>query len=153
MLSELKVLFLCTGNSCRSQIAEAWTRTLHTGRLEAYSAGTAPREIDARAISVMAEVGVDLSGHRPKHLGELAGIPFDLVITVCDRANETCPVFSVATKRIHAGFDDPPRLALGARDEEEVIGIYRRVRDEIRAFVETLPQRLASLTRADVRTE
>jgi arsenate reductase len=147
----LKVLFLCTGNSCRSQMAEAWTRALHGGRFESYSAGTALREIDAQTVRVMAEVGVDLSGHRPKHLAELAGIPFDAVITVCDSANETCPAFPGPTQRIHVGFDDPPRLALAARDEDEAIGIYRRVRDEIRAFVGTLPQRLASRSGADGR--
>ena len=152
MLPKLKVLFLCTGNSCRSQMAEAWTRALHGGRLEPHSAGTAPREIDARAVRVMAEAGVDLHGHRPKHVAELAGIAFDVVITVCDSANETCPVFPGQTKRIHAGFDDPPRLAPGARDEDEAVGIYRRVRNEIRAFVETLPQRLASTSGTNAGT-
>ena len=101
----------------------------------------------------MAEAGVDLSGHRPKHLADLAGVAFDAVITVCDRANETCPVFPGPTKRIHVGFDDPPRLAMVTRDEEEALGIYRRVRDEIRAFVETLPERLASLPSADARIQ
>jgi arsenate reductase len=121
-------------------MAEAWTRTLHGGRIEPYSAGTALRAIDARTIRVMAEAGVDLSGQRPKHLAELAGVVFDAVITVCDSANEACPVFPWPTKRIHAGFDDPPRLAMAARDEDEALGIYRRVRDEIREYVATLPE-------------
>jgi len=144
MLPPLKVLFLCTGNSCRSQMAEAWTRTLHPERFEPHSAGTNPGRLDPRAVQVMAEAGIDMSTHRSKHVRESVGIDFDWVITVCDSANEACPVFPGPTKRIHAGFDDPPRLAVGARDEAEALGVYRKVRDEIRSFVETLPRRLAS---------
>jgi arsenate reductase len=139
VLPKVKVLFLCTGNSCRSQMAEGWARALHPERIEPYSAGTSPGRVDPRAIRVMREAGVDLSGRRSKHLDELAGVPLDWVITVCDRANEACPVFPGAVRRLHAGFDDPPRLAADAGSEDEALGHYRRVRDEIRAFVEGLP--------------
>ncbi len=142
MLQRLNVLFLCTGNSCRSQMAEAWARALHGELLEPFSAGTAPGRLDPRAVRVMAEVGIALSGHRPKHLRELAGQDFDWVVTVCDRAGESCPVFPGRVGRLHAGFDDPPHLAAGATSEDEALGHYRRVRDEIRAFVETLPGRI-----------
>jgi arsenate reductase len=139
VLQKLKVLFLCTGNSCRSQMAEGWARVLHGDRLEPYSAGTAPGRVDPRAIQVMGEAGIDLSGHRSKHLEELVGVDFDWVVTVCDKANESCPIFPGNVHRLHANFDDPPRLAAGAATEVEALGHYRRVRDEIRAFVETLP--------------
>jgi arsenate reductase (thioredoxin) len=146
MLPKLKVLFLCTGNACRSQMAEGWARRLHGDRLEPYSAGIAPARVDPRAILVMREAGVDLSGHRSKHLQELIDVDFDTVVTVCDNANERCPVFPGRIRRLHVGFDDPPRLAAGAADEEAALAHYRRVRDEIRAFVETLPRRLGMRT-------
>jgi len=135
-----RVLFLCTGNSCRSQMAEAWARALHGDAIEARSAGTAPQPLDPRAVRVMREVGIDLTGQRPKHLDELGGAAFDLVVTVCDRAGASCPTFPGAARRIHAGFDDPPALARGCTDEEAALVHYRRVRDEIRAFVERLPR-------------
>ena len=138
MPPKLKLLFLCTGNSCRSQMAEGWARALHGDRLEPYSAGTAPGRVDPRAIQVMREAGVDISGHRSKHLEEFTGVDFDVVVTVCDKANESCPVFPGKVRRLHVGFDDPPRLATGAATEEEALGHYRRVRGEIRAFIETL---------------
>ena len=141
-MRKMKVLFLCTGNSCRSQMAEGWARQLHPALLEPYSAGTAPGRIDPRAVRVMAEVGVDLAGHRSKHLRALRDVPFELVVTVCDRAGETCPVFPGPVRRLHAGFDDPPALAAGALDEDRALAPYRRVRDEIRAFVEALPAHL-----------
>ena len=140
MLPKLKVLFLCTGNSCRSQMAEGWARALHPGILDAYSAGTAPKAIDPRAVEVMREVGIDLSGQRPKGLAAIASIRFDAVVTVCDQANESCPVFPGPTRRIHAEFDDPPRLAAGASTEDERLRSYRRVRDEIKTFVHALPE-------------
>jgi len=139
---KMKILFLCTGNSCRSQMAEGWAQALHGDRIDAYSAGTAPGPVDPRAVRVMWEAGVDISGHRSKHLDTLAGVAFDGVVTVCDRANESCPVFPGSVRRLHAGFEDPPRLAKGARTEEEALGHYRRVRDEIRAFVEGLSGRM-----------
>jgi arsenate reductase (thioredoxin) len=144
MLPKLKVLFLCTGNSCRSQMAEGWARALHGDRIEPYSAGTAPGRVDTRAIRVMGEAGVDLTAQRAKHLNELIGTDFDAVVTVCDRANESCPVFPGHALRLHEGFDDPPRLAAGVASEDEALGFYRRVRDEIRAFVAALPDRIGS---------
>lgn len=137
-----RVLFVCTGNSCRSQMAEAWTRALHGGGVEASSGGTAPQRLDPRAVAAMAEVGIDLASHRAKSLDELDGRAFDLVVTVCDAAREACPVVPGAKRTVHAGFDDPPALAASARSEEEAMAHYRRVRDEIRRFVETLPRAL-----------
>jgi arsenate reductase len=136
---KMRVLFLCTGNSCRSQMAEGWARRLQAGRIGPYSAGIEPHGLDPRAVRVMAEVGVDISGQRAKHVRELAGVEFDLVVTVCGHAHEHCPMFSGRTRVVHVGFDDPPRLAADARTEEQALGHYRRVRDEIRSFIETLP--------------
>ena len=147
MVKKLKVLFLCTGNSCRSQMAEGWARHLKADTIEASSAGIAPHALDPRAVRVMAEAGVDISSQRPKHVDALAGHKFDYVVTVCDDAHEQCPIFPGATRVLHVGFDDPPLLAKGARSEEEALAHYRRVRDEIRAFVETLPGALTE-TRA-----
>ena len=141
-VQKLKVLFLCTGNSCRSQMAEAWTRHLKGDVIEPYSAGIEPRGLDPKAVRVMAEAGVDISDHRSKHVDELKDIPFDYVVTVCDQAHESCPLFPGRTRVIHVGFDDPPRLAKQARDEQEALSHYRRVRDEIRRFIESLPDRL-----------
>lgn len=135
----LKVLFLCTGNSCRSQMAEGWARALRGGVLEPYSAGTQPRGVDPLAVRVMAEAGVDISGQKSKSIGSLTGIPFDYVITMCDDAAEACPFFPGARKTFHKGFDDPPALVRAGATDDEALAIYRRVRDEIRAFVETLP--------------
>jgi arsenate reductase (thioredoxin) len=133
----LKVLFLCTGNSCRSQMAEGWARHLKGDQIEAYSAGIETHGLNPDAVRVMAEVGVDISSQRSKHVGELRGIEFDHVVTVCGHAHESCPVFLGKAKIIHAGFDDPPRLAANAKTEEDRLAPYRRVRDEIRAFIET----------------
>lgn len=141
-MRKLKILFLCTGNSCRSQMAEGFARALKGDVIDPASAGTEPHGMNPLAVKVMAEAGVDLSSHWSKHVDELAGTQFDYVITVCDHANETCPTFSGATKRVHIGFDDPPRLAKDAKSEAEALPHYRRVRDEIRRFVETLPQSL-----------
>lgn len=138
----LKILFLCTGNSCRSQMAEGWARHLKGDQLEAYSAGIETHGLNRRAVKVMAEAGVDISAQRSKHLDALRDIVFDHVITVCDRAHESCPAFPGATKVTHVAFDDPPRLAQEAASEEEALNHYRRVRDEIRDFVETLPEAL-----------
>jgi arsenate reductase len=139
---KLKLLFLCTGNSCRSQMAEGWARTLKSDVIEAYSAGVESHGLNPNAVKVMAEAGVDISGHRSKHVGELKDVPLDVVVTVCDHAHETCPVLPGAPRVVHVGFDDPPRLAREAKTEEEALAIYRRVRDEIRAFVEKLPEGL-----------
>jgi len=134
-----RVLFLCTGNSCRSQMAEGWARHLLGDLIETYSAGIETHGLNPNAVKVMAEAGVDISHHRSKHVDELNGIAFDLVVTVCGHAHEHCPVFPGRTRVIHVGFDDPPKLAGRARTAEEALNCYRRVRDEIRAYVETLP--------------
>ena len=134
-----RVLFLCTGNSCRSQMAEGWARRLKDGVIEPLSAGIVARGLDPRAVQVMAEAGVDLAGQRSKRLDELDTATIDVVVTVCDRARESCPVFPGHARRMHRAFDDPPRLAADARDDAEALVHYRRVRDEIRAFIETLP--------------
>lgn len=139
MLPKLKVLFLCTGNSCRSQMAEGWARHLHGDLIEPFSAGIEPHGLNPRAVRVMAEVGVDISRHRSNHVDELRSMPLDLVVTVCDSARESCPVFPGSVRMIHWSFDDPPRLATGARTEDEALTHYRRVRDEIRDFVDFLP--------------
>ena len=145
MSGKTKILFLCTGNSCRSQMAEGWARHLRGDTVEAYSAGTEPHGMNVRAVRVMAEVGVDISGHHSKHVDELKQVPFDFVITVCDHASESCPIFPGHTQVVHVGFDDPPRLAKEAASEEEALGHYRRVRDEIRKFIEHLEDRLGTM--------
>jgi arsenate reductase len=137
-----RILFLCTGNSCRSQMAEGWARHLKRDIIEPYSAGIDPRGLDSRAVTVMAEAGIDISSYRSKDIISLLDIPFDYVITVCSHADENCPVFPRPLKKIHRGFDDPPRLAADAGSEEEVLNHYRRVRDEIRRFVESIPDSL-----------
>ena len=139
---KLKVLFLCTGNSCRSQMAEGWARALKGGVLEPYSAGLEAHGLNPHAVRVMAEAGVDITAQRSKLVSELEGIAFDVVVTVCGHANENCPVFRGAPRVVHAGFDDPPRLARDAKSPEEALGHYRRVRDEIRSFVAGLPEAL-----------
>ena len=145
----LKILFLCTGNSCRSQMAEGWARTLKGHLLEAHSAGIETHGLNPDAVRVMAEAGVDISGQRSKHVGELKDIDFDYVVTVCGHANEHCPLFPGKTQVVHVGFDDPPRLAAGAKTEEERLAPYRRVRDEIKAFVMGLPDSLPSSDRVE----
>jgi arsenate reductase len=127
-------------------MAEGWARRLRGEVIEAWSAGIETHGLNPRAVQVMAEAGVDISGHRSQHVDELRGIPFDYVITVCDHANESCPLFPGNVKRVHVGFDDPPRLAASARTEEEALGHYRRVRDEIRSYVEQLPEVLKKET-------
>ena len=136
------ILFLCTGNSCRSQIAEGWTNHLRKDEFKAYSAGIAPKGVDSRAVKVMSESGVDISGHASKDIDSLGDIEFDYVVTLCDNANEACPFFPAKTRVLHRGFDDPPKLAEELHDEEEVLHHYRRVRDEIKAFVEDLQNKL-----------
>ncbi|MGH8226052.1 MAG: arsenate reductase ArsC [Gammaproteobacteria bacterium] len=135
-----RILFLCTGNACRSQMAEAWTRHLLGDLFEAHSAGVSPHGLDPRATAVMKEAGVDMSAHYSKSASELLDISFDLVVTMCDNAAQSCPDFTQATRTLHHNFSDPPKLAKGAGTEEEALAAYRRVRDEIRGFVHTLPQ-------------
>ena len=136
---KLKVLFLCTGNSCRSQMAEGWARFLRSDSIEPYSAGISAHGLNPHAVAVMAEAGVDISAQRSKVISELESVEMDCVVTVCAHAHESCPVYRGRARVLHVGFDDPPRLAKTAASPEEALGHYRRVRDEIRAFVETLP--------------
>ncbi len=137
-----KILFLCTGNSCRSQMAEGWARHLKGDVIEPYSAGIEKHGLNEKAVRVMAEAGVDISGQQSRLISELPVQDFDYVVTVCDHAHESCPLFPGTARVVHRGFDDPPRLAAGAASEEEALEHYRRVRDEIRSFVETLPDAL-----------
>ena len=141
-MQKLKVLFLCTSNSCRSQMAEGWARNLKGDVIETYSAGTEPKAVDSRAIRAMAEAGIDISRQRSKSVADLGDLEFDYVITLCDDAQQSCPFFPAKTAIIHHGFDDPPVLARDASDEEEALRHYRRVRDEIKAYVETMPESL-----------
>jgi arsenate reductase len=124
-------------------MAEGWARHLKGDRIEPYSAGIEAHGLNPDAVRVMAEAGVDISGQRSKLVGELGGVAFDYVVTVCDNAHESCPLFPGKAKVIHVGFDDPPRLAAAAKTEAERLAPYRRVRDEIREFVKDLPDALA----------
>lgn len=138
----MTILFLCTGNSCRSQMAEGWARHLKKGEFTAFSAGIERHGLNPYAMRVMEEVGVDMSGHASKTVGELPVSDFDVVVTLCGHANETCPFFPGKVRRVHRGFDDPPSLCAGVEDENEILAVYRRVRDEIRDFVADLPANL-----------
>jgi arsenate reductase (thioredoxin) len=143
MEKRLKVLFLCTGNSCRSQMAEGWARALKADVIEPYSAGIETHGLNPLAVKVMAEAGVNIGGQQSKSVEAVKDVPFDYVVTVCGHANETCPMWLRGkAKVVHVGFDDPPALAKGAKTEDEALGHYRRVRDEIRAFVRNLPNGL-----------
>ncbi len=146
MQAKIKVLMLCTGNSCRSQMAEGWARALKSEQIEVWSAGIETHGLNPNAVKVMAEAGVDISTHVSKNVNTLFDVGFDWVVTVCGHADETCPTFPGKVKRVHVGFDDPPKLAKeiaarGGSDEEQMVP-YRRVRDEIRKWVETLPASL-----------
>ena len=143
MPKRIRILFLCTGNSCRSQMAEAWTRTLKKERIEPYSAGLTAHGLNPDAITVMQELGLDCSGWRSKTLAELPPeITFDYVITLCDNASQSCPFFPATTAIIHRGFDDPPQLARQATNDIERLAPYRRVRDELKDFILSLPESL-----------
>jgi arsenate reductase (thioredoxin) len=134
------ILFLCTGNSCRSQMAEGWARHLRAHVIEPYSAGIDKHGLNPYAVRVMAEAGVDISCQHSKLVEELPVASFDYVITLCGHAHETCPFFPGRT--IHQGFPDPPELAKNASSEEETLHAYRTVRDQIRRFIESLPESL-----------
>ncbi len=134
------ILFLCTGNSCRSQMAEGWLRHLKGDVFNVFSAGIETHGLNPHAVKVMAEAGVDISGQRSQLLSEFDDVPLDYVITVCGHAHESCPVFighkgGTIPQVIHVGFDDPPKMALLIEDEESKLDCYRKVRDEIRDFV------------------
>jgi len=128
------ILFLCTGNSCRSQIAEGWGKHLKRSKFNFYLAGTKKHGLNPYAVNVMKEVGVDISKQQSKTTDELPDIKIDFVITVCSDAHENCPIF-LSGRTIHVGFDDPPRLVKEMSNENEIIDTYRRVRDEIKEFV------------------
>lgn len=139
-----RILFVCTGNSCRSQMAEGWAKRLLPESFEAHSAGTAPHGMNTLAMMAMAEVGVPIARHESKSVASLLASPdlasgFDLVVTVCDAARESCPTIPGARRVLHAPFDDPPYLAKDAASVAEAMPHYRRVRDEIKALVQTLP--------------
>ncbi len=140
MSDRMRVLFLCTGNSCRSQMAEGLCRHLKGDSIEVASAGIETQGLNPLAVRVMNEIGIDISGHQSKTVADLGNPEFDYVITVCGHANETCPFFPARTKVIHRGFDDPPRLAANASCEGEALPHYRRVRDEIKDYVLSLPE-------------
>lgn len=135
----MNILFLCTGNSCRSQMAEGWAHHLHGDEPHPfYSAGIEKHGLNPNAVKVMAEAGVDISRQQSKDLNDIAAMHFDIVFTLCGHADETCPIWPHSTRKIHRGFDDPPRLAQNARSEETALDHYRRVRDEIQAFVSNI---------------
>ena len=146
-MPKLKILFLCTGNSCRSQMAEGWARHLKADVIEPYSAGIEKHGMNPHAVKVMAESGVDLSKHHSKSLEDLGPVEFDYVVTVCGHAHEHCPAFPGRAKVVHVGFEDPPTLTKHLPDGEAKLAVYRRVRDEIRRFVETLPNSLINQNR------
>ena len=134
-----KILFLCTGNSCRSQMAEGFAKSILAQTHEAYSAGTEPHGINEYAVKVMKEVEIDISNHSSDHIDKYKNIDLDTVVTVCDNVAGSCPNYDGAdTKVIHTPFDDPPALAKEIDDEEELLNCYRRVRDEIKEFVLSL---------------
>lgn len=135
------IMFLCTGNSCRSQMAEGFCRKYWGHLFEVYSAGTKKHGMNERAMKVMKEAGVDISAHYSKTVEELPKVTFDFVITVCDSAKESCPFFP-GGRIIHVGFQDPPALTKDMQDEEEILKVYRRVRDEIEESIKKLPQLL-----------
>ena len=132
---KINVLFLCTGNSCRSQMAEGWTRAIHGDTIEAHSAGVETHGLNPSAVKVMREAGVDISGHTSQHIDEFKDVDLDVVVTVCGHAHESCPVFAGKTRVVHVGFDDPPKLAADVEGEEAKLECYRNVRDDIRSYV------------------
>ena len=143
MSERMKILFLCTGNSCRSQMAEGWAKALKKDVIESFSAGIETHGLNPYAVRVMEEAGVDISGHTSDNVLQYKDVDFDFVLTVCGHADENCPVFPGKTKVVHHGFEDPPALAKELESEEDKLAVYRRVRDEIRAFVEAMPGNLS----------
>lgn len=146
MAKKIRLLYLCTGNSCRSQMAEGWTRYLKGDQIDVYSAGIENHGLNDSAVEVMGEAGADISGHHSKHINELDGLKFDYIVTVCDHARESCPLFEGGGRMIHAGFEDPPALARAVAerggDRQAQLDCYRQVRDQIKAFVASLPEAL-----------
>lgn len=144
-MSKIKVLFLCTGNSCRSQMAEGFAQHLKSKELEPFSAGIETHGLNPHAVKVMAEVGVDISHHTSNNVDDYSDIEFDYVVTVCGHAHENCPVAFINAKVLHVGFDDPPKLAATTNTEDEALDCYRKVRDEIKNYIESLPEALTSI--------
>lgn len=142
MADTLRILFLCTGNACRSQMAEAWARTILGGVVQPASAGVVATAVDPRAQQVMQEAGVDLSGQFSKKLDELESLDFDYVITLCDHAAQHCPIFPGTATLVHRSFEDPPLATQSMSEEAAILAVYRRVRDEIREFVGHIPDNL-----------
>lgn len=136
-MTKKNIMFLCTGNSCRSQMAEGWARKYWGNEFEVFSAGTKKHGMNERAIKVMKEAGVDISEHFSKTTQELPEVTFDYVVTVCDSAKENCPYFP-GGKVVHVGFQDPPALTKDMTNEDEILAVYRRVRDEIEVFVKDI---------------
>lgn len=145
MTERIRILFLCTGNACRSQMAEGWVNHLKSDLIEAQSAGIETHGLNPLAVRAMAEAGVDIAHHRSKLARDFIGQPWDFVVTVCGHAHESCPYFPGPVKIVHVGFDDPPTLARDEPDEAAAMVHYRRVRDEIRTFVESLPDALTAM--------
>lgn len=145
MKSKPKILFLCTGNSCRSQMGEGWARQLHGDKYEVYSAGIEAHGMNPLAVQAMKDNAVDISGHTSKTVKKLENVVFDYVITVCGHADENCPVFPGDAKVVHKGFEDPPKLAQNAKTDAEKLVYYKEVSEQIRDFVKTLPQFLSAL--------
>ncbi|MDH3628768.1 MAG: arsenate reductase ArsC [Acidobacteriota bacterium] len=149
--SRTTLLFLCTGNSCRSQMAEAWTRQLMGETVEPSSAGSAPKGLDPRAIQVMTEAGVDMTGYQSTPYDVQSVSDVDLVVTVCDAARGACPLPPTGVRHLHQSFPDPPGRTAGMEDEAEILRVYRDVRDQIRAWVYTLPRLLENNPRMSSR--
>ncbi len=142
MTEKLKILFLCTGNSCRSQMAEGWTRHLKKNLIDVCSAGIETHGLNPHAVTVMAEAGIDISNQKSTLIDDVKNQTFDYVITVCSHAHETCPFFPGRGKVIHVGFDDPPQMAKAYQTNKEKMDCYRTVRDEIKSYILSLPESL-----------
>jgi arsenate reductase len=146
MEKKIKILYLCTGNSCRSQMAEGWTRHLKSNQIEAFSAGIETHGLNPHMIEVMDEAGVDVSNQKSENIRDFAEHDLDVVITVCGHAHETCPVFPANCKVVHTGFPDPPKMAKELAEkgatEKEQLDCYRSVRDKIKEYILTLPESL-----------
>lgn len=134
MTGKSSILFICTANAARSQMAEGLLRAKYGDRYEVFSAGTRQSKVSTRAIAVMQEIGIDISNHRSKTLAEYEGVPFDLAVTLCDNAHAVCPIIPGAKRTIHKGFPDP-HLTPGT--EEQILDGYRKVRDKISAWIDT----------------
>ncbi|MCK5542396.1 MAG: arsenate reductase ArsC [Desulfobacterales bacterium] len=142
MPEKINILFLCTGNSCRSQMAEGFARHIKTDLINPFSAGVETHGLNSNAVKVMAEAGVDISHHKSKNIDDFKNMKFDYVITVCSHANETCPLFPNVGKKVHVNFDDPPEMAKNFKTDIEKLDCYRKVRDQIKEFILELPDNL-----------